>query len=159
MANRFCFSTTVFDNLLVLSYFARGVLAFTECMLGLEPPKRAGHAVVLPEEFKELNLDPGVMSGQIIQISIPAAFSLSPEEENDDGSMLLTMGQIFDLLLVNYEAVVVAVYRAGSDDLPYVAFPSSNEEIKPTDLLFVVAPPHQIESLLKIMDDPSIKGP
>jgi|AntAceMinimDraft_1070359.scaffolds.fasta_scaffold289015_1 hypothetical protein len=33
----YVFSTAVFDNLLVLSYFSRGVIRFTETMLGLEP--------------------------------------------------------------------------------------------------------------------------
>ena len=37
----FVFSTTVFDNLVVLSYFARGVLRFTESMLGLDPNVKA----------------------------------------------------------------------------------------------------------------------
>jgi hypothetical protein len=147
---RFCFSTTVFDNLLVLSYFARGVLMFTECFLGLEPPKKGGHERVLPEELEELNLDPTVLSGQAIQIPIP------PEFLSEDGSserpLQLTMSQIFDLLLVNYEAIVIAVYRDGLDELPYVAIPAAEDEINQNDKLYVVAPPHQIEKLLRNLE-------
>ena len=53
---------------------------FTECFLGLEPPKKGGHERVLPEELEELNLDPTVLSGQAIQIPIP------PEFLSEDGS-------------------------------------------------------------------------
>lgn len=67
MILRYCFSTTVFDNLLVLSYFARGVLRFTESLLGLDPNLRAPYH----EEVQSLNLDPSIQGGQIIQIPIP----------------------------------------------------------------------------------------
>jgi len=36
----YVFSTIIFDNLLVLSYFSRGILAFTEIMLGLVPNQK-----------------------------------------------------------------------------------------------------------------------
>jgi hypothetical protein len=36
----YVFSTIIFDNLLVLSYFSRGVLSFTEIMLGLVPNQK-----------------------------------------------------------------------------------------------------------------------
>ena len=54
--------------------------------------------------------------------------------------------QVFDLLLVNYEAVVLAVYRAPDRDsqLNYVASPEPTDVINWDDKLFIVAPPHQV---------------
>jgi hypothetical protein len=85
-----CFSTSVFDNLLVLSYFARGVLRFTEALLGLESSQKK----TTDEELMSLGLDAKIRSGQIIQIPIPV--------ERAHGTQL-TYTQIFDLLLIHYE--------------------------------------------------------
>ena len=62
----------------------------------------------------------------------------------------LPPSQVFDLLLVNYEAVVLAVYRSPSlgSELAYVSSPAASESVKWDDRLFVVAPPSQVEHLL-----------
>jgi len=56
--------------------------------------------------------------------------------------------QVFDLLLVNYEAVVLSVYRAPDPDsqLNYVASPEPTDVINWDDRLFIVAPPHQVRA-------------
>jgi hypothetical protein len=133
-----CFSTSVFDNLLVLSYFARGVLRFTEALLGLESAQKPTQR----EELLRLNLNPDVRSGQIIQIPIPVKRASGPQ---------LTFTQISDLMLIHYEAVVVGVFRAGglTSELPYIGLPRHGDKVEWSDSLFVVAPPHQIEKLLR----------
>jgi hypothetical protein len=57
-------------------------------------------------------------------------------------------------LLVNFEAVVLAVYRAPDHEsqLSYVSSPDPGDVIHWDDKLFVVAPPHQVEKLLKCTD-------
>jgi len=158
----YCFSTAVFDNLLVLSYFARGVLRFTESLLGLDPNLRPPE----PEEVLSLDLDPSIQGGQIIQIPIP----IDPSKltttgdggrkrrrhggsgiEMTDEEAMLTYSQVFDLMLVNHEAVVLAIYRAPgvNSELPYVSKPKQDDKVHWDDKLFVVAPPHQIELLLR----------
>ena len=105
------------------------------------------------EELEQLRLDPGVSSGKLVQIPIP----IDPahlEEGGDHAKSTITFSQVFDLLLVNYEAVTIGVYRAPSLDsqLPYVGSPEADAVVNWTDRLFVVAPPHQIDRLLRTTD-------
>mmetsp|Transcript_40628 Transcript_40628/g.91322 ORF Transcript_40628/g.91322 Transcript_40628/m.91322 type:complete len:177 (-) Transcript_40628:265-795(-) len=144
------------DELLLFFFFCTGAVSFVQ----------------VPEEIRSLGLDPLVGSGQIIQCAIPlkaaAAAAASPmrrregtspdggggeeeeEEETFGAAEKPTYVQLFDLLLINYEAVVVAVYRSPSEDndMPYISMPQEFDTLEWTDKLFVVAPPHQIQRLL-----------
>ena len=143
--------SSIFDNLMVLSYFARGMLNFTELMLGLEPNANPPMA----EELAQLRLDPGVVSGRLVQIPVPIdPIHVGAAKDSSHDEVTITYSQVFDLLLVNYEAVVLGVYRAPSrgSELPYIAAPPRDETVSWTDRLFVVAPQHQAEKLLRITE-------